>query len=150
MQTPYIFIDADGTQTSWLYLIVEKPTQIFYVTQCAGLENEIRYIEGFLIPLIGETFNTDDVLDNYSNKLRHIFHQGKYCQSQHSLNTQQIDQLKAYVENITIWFTTSEHTEDDKRQHLFLDMSRLEEITEAWVPVISPYGKAILIWKNCD
>ena len=39
---------------------------------------------------------------------------------------------------------------EDQRQHLFLDLNRLDEITEAWVPVISPYGQAILIWKNCD
>ncbi|WP_416377016.1 DUF6210 family protein [Acinetobacter sp. Marseille-Q1623] len=53
------------------------------------------------------------------------------------------------MENITIWFTSNEQ-EEDQRQDVCLDMSRLEEITEAWVPVISPYGKAILIWKNCD
>lgn len=36
-------------------------------------------------------------------------------------------------------------------KHIFdLDIIILDEITEAWVPVISPYGQAILIWKNCD
>ncbi len=149
MQTPYIFIDADGTPSAWLYLIVEKSTQVFYTSQCAGLENQIRSTEGYLIPLIGLTFDTDVLLDEYSHQLRQIFHQGQSCRSASKLNTQQLDRLQSYIENITIWFTNNE-PEDDQRQHLCLDMSRLEEITEAWVPVISPYGKAILIWKNCD
>ncbi|MDM1763534.1 MULTISPECIES: DUF6210 family protein [unclassified Acinetobacter] len=149
MQNPYIFIDADGTQSSWLYLIVEKSTQVFYASQCAGLENQIRSTEGYLIPLIGLTFDTDVLLDEYSHQLRQIFHQGQSCRSATKLNTQQLLQLQSCIENITIWFTNNE-PEDDQRQHLCLDMSRQEEITEAWVPVISPYGKAILIWKNCD
>lgn len=149
MQNPYVFIDADGTQSSWLYLIVEKSTQVFYTSQCAGLENQIRSTEGYLIPLIGLTFDAYALLDEYSHQLRQIFHQGQSCRSASKLNTQQLDRLQSYIENITIWFTNNE-PEDDQRQHLCLDMSRLEEITEAWVPVISPYGKAILIWKNCD
>lgn len=149
MQNPYVFIDADGTQSSWLYLIAEKSTQVFYTSQCAGLENQIRSTEGYLIPLIGLTFDAYALLDEYSHQLRQIFHQGQSCRSASKLNTQQLDRLQSYIENITIWFTNNE-PEDDQRQHLCLDMSRLEEITEAWVPVISPYGKAILIWKNCD
>lgn len=149
MQTNYIFIDADGTQTSWLYLIVEKPTQVFYATQCAGMENEIRLVEGFLIPLIGLSFNTHDLLDEYTQKLKHIFHQGQRCRNDGKLNQQQLDQLQCCIENITVWLSTSDQVED-QRQHLFLDLNRLDEITEAWVPVISPYGQAILIWKNCD
>ncbi len=149
MQTNYIFIDADGTQTAWLYLIAEKPTQVFYATQCAGMENEIRHVEGFLIPLIELSFNTHDLLDEYTQKLKHIFHQGKHCRNDSKLNQQQLDQLQCCIENITIWLSTSDQVED-QRQHLFLDLNRLDEITEAWVPVISPYGQAILIWKNCD
>lgn len=149
MQNPYIFIDADGTPSAWLYLIVEKSTQVFYASQCAGLENQIRNTEGYLIPLIGLTFDTDVLLDEYSYQLRQIFHQGQSCRSATKLNTQQLDQLRSCIENITIWFTSNEQ-EEDQRQHLCLDISRQEEITEAWVPVISPYGKAILIWKNCD
>ena len=149
MQTNYIFIDADGTQTSWLYLIVEKPTQVFYATQCAGMENEIRLVEGFLIPLIELSFNTHDLLDEYTQKLKHIFHQGQRCRNDGKLNQQQLDQLQCCIENITVWLSTSDQVED-QRQHLFLDLNRLDEITEAWVPVISPYGQAILIWKNCD
>ncbi len=153
MQTNYIFIDADGTQTSWLYLIVEKPTQVFYATQCAGLNNEIRHVEGFLIPLLGLTFDHQeylvDDLGKFSNKLKHIFHQGQRCRNDSKLNQQQLDQLQCCIENITVWLSTSDQVED-QRQHLFLDLNRLDEITEAWVPVISPYGQAILIWKNCD
>ena len=33
---------------------------------------------------------------------------------------------------------------------LILDESRLNEIDEAWVPVTSPDGPAILIWENSD
>lgn len=122
MQNPYIFIDADGTQSSWLYLIVEKSTQVFYTSQCAGLENQIRSTEGYLIPLIGLTFDTDVLLDEYSHQLRQIFHQGRSCRSSAKLNTQQLDQLQSSIENITIWFTNNEQ-EEDQRQHLCLDMS---------------------------
>lgn len=149
MKSSYIFIDADGTQATWLYLIIEKPTQVFYATQCAGLNNEIRSTEGFLIPLIGLSFNMHDVLDEYTHKLRHIFHQGQHCRSGKKLTQQQLTQLQNCIENITVWLSMSNQVED-QRQHLFLDMNRLEEITETWVPVISPYGQAILMWKNCD
>lgn len=99
--------------------------------------------------MIGLTFDTDVLLDKYSHQLRQIFHQGQSCRSATKFNTQQLDQLRSCIENITIWFTSNEQ-EEDQRQYVCLDMSRLEEITEAWVPVISPYGKAILIWKNFD
>ncbi len=99
--------------------------------------------------MIGLTFDTDVLLDEYSHQLRQIFHQGQSRRSATKFNTQQLDQLRSCIENITIWFTSNEQ-EEDQRQYVCLDMSRLEEITEAWVPVISPYGKAILIWKNFD
>lgn len=79
--------------------------------------------------MIGLTFDTDVLLDEYSHQLRQIFHQGQSRRSASKLNTQQLDQLRSCIGNITIWFTSNEQ-EEDQRQHVCLDMSRLEEITE--------------------
>lgn len=37
-----------------------------------------------------------------------------------------------------------------RRSQLELDTSRLGEAVEAWVPVITPQGRAVLVWPNCD
>ncbi|RYL28556.1 hypothetical protein EWP19_04260 [Acinetobacter piscicola] len=79
--------------------------------------------------MIGLTFDTDVLLDKYSHQLRQIFHQGQSRRSATKFNTQQLDQLRSCIGNITIWFTSNEQ-EEDQRQYVCLDMSRLEEITE--------------------
>ena len=33
---------------------------------------------------------------------------------------------------------------------LFLDEDRVDQIVEAWIPVLTPYGPGILMWENCD
>ncbi|MGW9028169.1 DUF6210 family protein [Streptomyces sp. NPDC055722] len=33
---------------------------------------------------------------------------------------------------------------------LVLDESRLAEIDEAWVPVVTPDGPGVLVWENSD
>jgi hypothetical protein len=39
---------------------------------------------------------------------------------------------------------------DDERAFLDLDRSRLEELTEAWIPVRSAYGPGVLVFANSD
>jgi hypothetical protein len=40
--------------------------------------------------------------------------------------------------------------EGETRVSLRLDESRLEEVVEAWVPVLTPDGPGVLVWENCD
>jgi hypothetical protein len=39
---------------------------------------------------------------------------------------------------------------DDKREFLQLDVARMHECVEAWIPVVTPYGRGILTLKNSD
>lgn len=156
MNKAYIFIDPDGTSKKWLYLIVHANTSVFYSTQCAGLLNEIRTSEGYLIPLSGITFDTKYDINVEIENLENFF-QRKPFEFQHNTSALHsiqhgfldLGQLKRIIENITVWFSTSQDAED-QRQHLSIDENKIGEITEAWIPVISPYGKAVLIWKNSD
>jgi hypothetical protein len=56
--------------------------------------------------------------------------------------------LESLLQEIPAWETRRDG--GDSRQHLTLDRTRLDELTEAWIPVASPYGPAVLLFKNCD
>jgi hypothetical protein len=60
-----------------------------------------------------------------------------------------LDDLRALVSAIPYW-TFREDGEVEQRGHLRVDDGRLLELVEAWVPVVSPDGIALLTWPNCD
>jgi len=39
---------------------------------------------------------------------------------------------------------------DTQSRSLELDETRINEVDEAWVPVITPFGSGTLVWKNSD
>lgn len=57
--------------------------------------------------------------------------------------------LSGLISKIPCWFT-SEYGDDDRRAYLKLDEMRFDECTEGWVPVHTPYGPGVLVFKNCD
>jgi len=145
MQKKFIFIDTDGTLDSWIYLLVESKTNIIYSSQCNGTDNEIRYLEGFLVPVGGEVYNVSLNQKINIDKLINIFKKKSKTQT----NNFDIEELKRNIEQITIWYS-EEIDGNDIRDHLMLNLDRLDEVVEAWVPVLTPWGGGVLIWKNSD
>lgn len=49
--TRYVFLDPDGMAGTWLYVIVEAPTGVFYQQQYGGTACRLGQVEGFLVPV---------------------------------------------------------------------------------------------------
>ena len=62
---------------------------------------------------------------------------------------EQQERLAALVATVPYW-QCSLDVVGDRRLPLALDRSRIDEICEAWVPVVTPDGPGILLYGNCD
>ena len=149
----YIFLDPDGTQDFGSLVIVAAPTGVVYAHQCGGLATEDREQEGFAVPVGGPSA---------ARPLRAFFHQ-EFHGNPPILGSRgnvmlgpwwtdaQITELQALVEQVALWKTyASPSGMDDVRTFLKLDLDRLDELTEAWIPVHTAYGRGVLIFANSD
>lgn len=136
----YVVIDPDGTMPQYLAVIVRHPTGVIYRHQCAGTATEEREVEGYLIPLSG---GHDTVGATTCQALTEVFHAGRGCTWGPPLEANW-PRLEDIVQTIPFW------NEDDQPTRLRLDLARIKEACEAWVPVITTEGDGILIWPNCD
>jgi hypothetical protein len=149
-----VFIDPDGTCHSYLGVIVAHPTGVSYFQQCGGVDTIERSLEGFFVPLGGTSFDPEQGhLDSVG--LTAVFHDqgcqfgGASRDGKPQLPPERIEELRLLVEAIPYW-VTSATGDSDRRDHLRLDDSRLADLVEAWIPVITPDGPGILTWPNCD
>ncbi|MEM9070022.1 MAG: DUF6210 family protein [Myxococcota bacterium] len=134
-----VMLDPDGSQAGWMYVVVAARTGVTYLNQCAGLVCEIREIEGYLVPVGG--LKTDPELGVASPaELTALFHPNNGL-------TAGLARLRSAVSEIPFWVCGSE---GDRRESLQLDEHRVGEVVEAWVPVITPLGRGILVWENSD
>lgn len=137
----YIFLNPDGTQDIGLCLIVEKDTGVFYGNQSAGNACVELYSEGYLVPL---------GMKDVEKELNKFFAKETTGWTPVCWKEKQVEQLSLIISKIPCWNTHYYQDEDDQRQFLKLDKTRIEECEEAWIPVLSPLGKAILIFENSD
>lgn len=152
----YVFLDPDGTNHSTisLYVIVAAATGVTYATQCAGVANNERSLEGFLVPVGGAKLDAEQGrLD--SNAFREVFHGEKdqcYWGDRHQvLPPARMNLLATRVAEIPYWISHPPGSVGrEARLALKLDVGRSDEIAEAWVPVVTPDGPGILTWDNCD
>jgi hypothetical protein len=115
--------------------------------QCAGAATDERLVEGYFIPLgcwrDGEGIRL--------GALNEVFHDGDACRwgyQASSLPAERFRKLGALVEGVPYWRCfLGGH--DDKRS-IRLDGNRIDEMAEAWIPVNTPDGEGILVYKNCD
>jgi len=147
LRMPVIFIDPDGTLGAssgsaafGAFVIVRSATGVTYAHQCGGIASELRSAEGFLVPVGGARIAEPLI----------AFFAREGCGPPNNARWSDgpVAELRALVAEIPAW-RTSPHDQGE-RLRLSLDESALEEITEAWVPVISPYGRGVLIFSNCD
>jgi hypothetical protein len=142
-----VFIDPDGTLGTYLAVIVEHPTGVLYEQQCGGVATLQRSVEGYYVPLGGPRFDPEQgTID--TSELRAPFHAGSACLWGELSEGERRDELRSAVAAIPFWHNRDDGTE--VRGHLVLNESRLGEVVEAWVPVVTPDGPGILIWDNCD
>lgn len=153
-----VLIDPDGTFTSYLGVIVQHPTGVEYEHQCAGIECAERSVEGYYVPLGGAMMDLDDGNVNAS-ELHQVFHRevrvgcpfGGTAWKEHAsaLPADRLKDLRDALAKIPYW-GREDGPEGQRRTALRLDESRIGDLREAWVPVSTPDGPAILIWPNCD
>jgi hypothetical protein len=140
-------IDADGTIGNYLLVIVEKETGVVYEQQCGGLYNEQRIAEGFVVIVGGHVdVTTQAELDDLFERVNH--HNPPTDEDGwRRIWPAQLEELRGLVERIPIFGPSDFGV---SRDFLRLDNERLAELTEAWVPVKTLMGRAILTWPNSD
>jgi hypothetical protein len=150
-----VMIDPDGTCHSYLGVIVRHPTGIVYRQQCGGIETLERSAEGYFVPLGGATFDASQGR-LLSVGLTAVFHDQGGCVfggmsyvGYPAFPPERLAQLRLQVEAIPYW-SVAESGDTEQRVPLQLDESRLSDLLEAWVPVVTPHGPAVLTWPNCD
>jgi len=149
-QARYVFLDADGTLEPWLVVVIQHLTAVVYGTQCAGVRTEVRFIEGYLVPLGGSKCGAEDEKIDPS-ALIEVFHEGDACMwswEGNALPKERMRRLESLVEQIPYWRCTL--SGQDTKRNLRLDANRTDQITEAWIPVETADGPGVLLYKNCD
>jgi Family of unknown function (DUF6210) len=143
---PYVFFDPDGTQDFGLLVVVVLPTGVTYAHQCAGLRAEIREVEGFAIP-VGGPEAAAPLLTFFRTRF-HGNPPSRVSGVAPTWTDADVQELEALVSNIPLWKTMRDGRSE--RVFLKLDISKLSDATEAWIPVQTAYGPGILLFKNSD
>lgn len=147
----YVFVDPDGTWPSWMLVVVMAPTGVVYQQQCAGQVCDQRDMEGFLVPIGGYKLDADEGLID-PDAFTAVFHDGDGCRwgsGYNALPAERLAALRQLVAALPYWSFGS-RGETTARGALAIDESRLGDLTEAWVPVVTLDGPGVLIWNNCD
>ncbi|GAA4618880.1 hypothetical protein GCM10023195_85140 [Actinoallomurus liliacearum] len=136
----FVFLDPDGMDDGWLYVVVEAPTGVFYQQQYGGTACRQGQLEGYLVPVFGP-----DALDALGELfVRHFRGAGTW---NHRWSGDEVATLRPIVAGITFWACdgVNDHPHD-----LRLDDARIAEADEAWIPVRTPDGPGVLMWSNSD
>lgn len=147
-----VFLDPDGTWPSqWLAVIVSAPTGVVYQHQCAGVACLLREVQGFLVPLGGHKLDADEGMVD-PTEFSGVFHKRRQCvwgSADNALPPERLTLLRQLVSTVPYWFAGVDN-DTETREALALDDSRLEDVREAWVPVLTADGPGVLVWANCD
>lgn len=147
----FVYLDPDGTLPDWLAVVVRQKTGVVYGTQCAGLAVEQRLVEGYLVPVGGAKFDVDEGMID-TGPFREVFHKRGACQwrwTGTAFPPERFKTLRKLVEAVSYWHSASTSA-DATKLSLRLDVVRADEIAEAWVPVETPDGPGVLLYRNCD
>jgi hypothetical protein len=147
----FVYIDPDGTLPDWLIVVTRRKTGIVYGTQCAGVAVEHRFVEGYVVPLGGSRFDVDEGLIEL-DPFRDVFHRQENCQwswTGAALPPDRLEALRSLIKAIPYWRCEVAGPAASKFP-LRIDEARIDEIAEAWIPVETPDGPGVLLYKNCD
>lgn len=110
-----------------------------------------RELEGFLVPLGGLKLDPEDGMIDPA-EFEAVFHRGKACAwgaANNALPAERFETLRQLVASVPYW-TDGAANAAGTRQPIQLDETRREQLTEAWVPVLTAHGPGVLMWSNCD
>ena len=127
-------------------VIIEAPTGIVYENQCAGTSCLHKQVEGYYVPL-GHPFTVPTTANVIS------FFDRFHCTPPTRRNLwreKDLKELAAIISKIVFWKSKIESTLNDKMTYLTLDTDRLDDLTEAWIPVKTADGPGVLVFDNCD
>lgn len=133
----FVSLPTDGDiPGDWLYVVVEAKTGVVYDQQCGGIGCRHGQVEGFLVPLSEP---------DGRNALDRLFcRPGGWT---YTWSDGEVDRLRGIVS--AIHYCAYDGTAHESHP-LRLDESRIREIDEAWVPVITSDGPGVLVWCNSD
>ena len=138
-----VSLDPDGTNDFGLLLVVQSTDGVRYAHQVAGYACEQRVVQGFVIPL-GPPSAADSLVDFFAT----TFHGNPPLGGWHEWTAGERDECARLVAQVKV-------LDERREQHatwasLAVDSSRGIDVTEGWVPVESPYGPAVLLFRNSD
>jgi Family of unknown function (DUF6210) len=146
----FVYLDPDGTLPEWIAIVVRRETGVVYGTQCAGVATEQRFIEGYVVPVGGSKYDIDE--GNIEvGPFVDVFHENGGCQwrwTGRALPPKRHAVLSNLVKSIPYWRNILDG--GDQKDPIHIDGDRVEEIAEGWIPVQTPDGPGVLLYKNCD
>lgn len=146
MQRYRVYLNPDGTHPAGLAVIVHAATGVTYGTQCGGFATDQREAEGFLVLCPSEAY---DLPHSVEAELEQWFAaRAPHGELGDTWPASFVTELAAIVERVVFWFTTP--AGEETRGHISLDVARLHECMEAWVPVVTPIGPGVLTFNNSD
>jgi hypothetical protein len=124
-----------------LFVIIAAQTGVTHETQCGGLRCQHPSLEGFLVPCSSKAYDLDG---NIEADLEDFFFRRFRNQGDHgdTWAPEAVDELEKLINRVAFWPTPAHANNEYLR--LELDRSRLADCTEAWIPVLTPYGPGIL------
>lgn len=158
-QRRYVCLDPDGTMgaaTPWMYVVVEMATGVVYQQQYGGLATRHGEVEGYLVPV-----HAPEALDGLRDLFERTFRgsgawdydwsgSGSTPAPRSGMPADEpLRRLQDAVGRIPFWTCTSDG-QGEERHMLAVDVSRLADVDEAWVPVRTPDGPGVLLWFNPD
>lgn len=144
----YVSLDFEELR---LCVVIAAETAVIYQHQYGGTACMQGQVEGYLLPVHGVPAGDCDeavamLLEIFEHDLGGAGWRGG------ALPGQLMTRLRGAVEKIAV--EESGQTAGDllsrEQKPLLLDESRLGELDEAWVPVVTPDGPGLLVWNNSD
>lgn len=130
--------DGDSCEQNMLVL-VPGATGLVYEHQCGGPSRRRMEIEGFLVPAWAQPEATE-ALDH----LFAVVAGGNGILAEGEARTEAVRTVGEAVERI--WYRGT----GERLAALRIDEARLDELDDAWVPVLTPDGPAYLTWVTSE
>lgn len=139
---PDVFIDPSGFLLHpWMAVLVRARTGVTYSHQTGGVACLPRKLEGYYVPVFDQIAY---------DSLRSIFEVTLEGAGMSQSNAHWAGPLLERLRQAVTLVRMDPSAGGPGEAPLVLDESRLDEIDEAWVPVVSPDGPGVLIWENSD
>jgi hypothetical protein len=136
-----VIIDPDGTLDFGLLLLVRASTGIRYQSQSGGVYCVNRSEEGYLVP-VGSGEDAAPLQAFFRSRFN-----GNPPDDGSAWSPEALTALDKALNGIRAWRADGAAATPAPIQ---LDYQHLEGLTEAWIPVTSILGPAVLIFKNSD